>query len=138
MDRVAILEVGDLLLVSIQIDLDDRTALRLQEDLVQRIAETGPSGVVIDISALDVLDSFLGRAFATLAATARVLDTETVVVGMRPAIAITLVELGLSLPGVRTALNLERGLEMLGEGAANRVPVAAENHRAGRARALAP
>lgn len=113
MDRVAVLEMGDLLLVSVQIDLDDRAALQLQEDLAERIVQTNPRGVVIDISALDVLDSFLGRTFAALASVARVLDAETVVVGMRPAIAITLVELGLSLPGVRTALNLERGSAML-------------------------
>lgn len=138
MDRVVILEVGDLLLVSIQVDLEDRTAAQLQEDLAERIVTTGARGVVIDISALDILDSFLGRTFATLAAVARVLDTETVVVGMRPAIAMTVVELGLSLPGVRTALNLERGLAMLTDTQTNRARATTNGHRTRQWRAVAP
>jgi rsbT antagonist protein RsbS len=112
-DHVPILKIGDLLLVSIQVDLQDQVALRLQEDLADRIVATGCHGVVIDISGLDIVDSFVGRTLATIAAISRVLDAETVVVGMRPAVAITLVELGLSLPGIRTALNVELGMEML-------------------------
>ncbi|WP_433089637.1 STAS domain-containing protein [Dactylosporangium sp. CA-052675] len=113
MDRVPVLKIGDILLVSIQIDLDDQTALQLQEDLSDRIVETGAHGVVIDISALEIVDSFIGRMLSTIAAVSRVLDAETVVVGMRPAVAITLVELGLSLNGVRTALNVDKALEIL-------------------------
>jgi rsbT antagonist protein RsbS len=113
MDRVPILSLGDVLLVSIQIDLQDESVLRLQEDLADRIVATGARGVVIDISAVEIVDSFIGRMFATTAALSRVLDAETVVVGMRPAVAITLVELGLSLDGVRTALDLEKGLAIL-------------------------
>ncbi|WP_432824386.1 STAS domain-containing protein [Dactylosporangium sp. CA-092794] len=115
MDRVPVLKIGDILLVSIQIDLDDQTALQLQEDLSERIVETGAHGVVIDISALEIVDSFIGRMLSTIAAVSRVLDAETVVVGMRPAVAITLVELGLSLNGVRTALNVDKALEILAE-----------------------
>ncbi len=114
MDRIPILKLGDVLLVSIQVDLDDHTALRLQEDLAERVAETSAHGVIIDITALEIVDSFIGRMLSTIAAVSRVLDARTVVVGMRPAVAITLVELGLSLPGVRTALDLEGGLELLG------------------------
>lgn len=113
MDRVPILKIGDVLLVSIQIDLEDQTALALQEDLADRIVTTGARGVLIDISGLDIVDSFIGRMLATIASVSRVLDAETVVVGMRPAVAITLVELGLSLDGIRTALNVERGLAVL-------------------------
>jgi rsbT antagonist protein RsbS len=113
MDRVPVLKIGDMLLVSIQIDMADQVALRLQDDLAERIVDTGAHGVIIDISALDLVDSFVGRTLSTIAAISRVLDAETVVVGMRPAVAITLVELGLSLPGIRTALNVERGLELL-------------------------
>jgi rsbT antagonist protein RsbS len=113
MDRVPILSLGDVLLVSIQIDLQDESVLRLQEDLADRIVATGARGVVIDISGVEIVDSFIGRMFATTAALSRVLDAETVVVGMRPAVAITLVELGLSLDGVRTALDLEKGLAIL-------------------------
>src|ERR1051325_3225224 len=113
MERVPVLKIGDILLVSIQIDLDDQTALQLQEDLADRIVETGAHGVGIDISALEIGDSFIGRMLSTIAAVSRVLDAETVVVGMRPAVAITLVELGLSLTGVRTALNVERGLALI-------------------------
>ncbi|WP_225848865.1 STAS domain-containing protein [Streptomyces sp. HPF1205] len=112
-DRVPILKIGDVLLVSIQVDLEDQMVMDLQEDLSQRIVDTGANGVVIDISALEIVDSFVGRMLATIAAISRVLDAETVVVGMRPAVAMTLVELGLSLGGVRTALNLEQGLGAL-------------------------
>ena len=115
MDRVPVLKIGDILLVSIQIDLDDQTAMQLQEDLSDRIVETGAHGVVIDISALEIVDSFIGRMLSTIAAVSRVLDAETVVVGMRPAVAITLVELGLSLNGVRTALNVDKALEILAQ-----------------------
>ena len=123
MDRVPVLKIGDILLVSIQIDLEDQTALQLQEDLSDRIVETGVHGVVIDISALEIVDSFIGRMLSTIAAVSRVLDAETVVVGMRPAVAITLVELGLSLNGVRTALNVDKALEILADAAALRQPV---------------
>jgi rsbT antagonist protein RsbS len=113
MDRVPVLTLGDVLLVSIQVDLEDRLAVRLQEDLAERIVATGAHGVLIDITALDIVDSFVGRMLATIAAVSKVLDAETVVVGMRPAVAITLVELGLPLRGIRTALNVELGLGML-------------------------
>ncbi|MGW4463564.1 STAS domain-containing protein [Micromonospora sp. NPDC004704] len=113
MDRVPVLKIGDLLLVSIQVDMEDQTALTLQEDLADRIVATGCHGVIIDITAMDIVDSFVGRMLSTIAGIARVLDAETVVVGMRPAVAITLVELGLSLDGIRTALNVERGMELL-------------------------
>jgi rsbT antagonist protein RsbS len=113
MDRIPILRIGDILLVSIQVDLQDRIALNLQEDLAQRIVDTGAAGVLIDISALEVVDSFVGRMLSTIAAVSRVLDAETVVVGMQPAVAITLVELGLTLTGVRTALDVDRGLALL-------------------------
>jgi rsbT antagonist protein RsbS len=111
--RVPILKLGDLLLVSIQIDLEDQTAIALQDDLAERIVATSARGVLIDISALEIVDSFIGRMLSTIASVAKVLDTDTVVVGMRPAVAITLVELGLSLGGVRTALDVERGIRML-------------------------
>ncbi|GHG30186.1 STAS domain-containing protein [Streptomyces filamentosus] len=112
-DRVPVLKIGDILLVSIQIDLEDQMVLDLQDDLSQQIVATSARGVVIDISALEIVDSFVGRMLATTAAISRVLGAETVVVGMRPAVAMTLVELGLSLGGVRTALNLELGLGYL-------------------------
>ncbi|MFF5639335.1 STAS domain-containing protein [Streptomyces sp. NPDC012825] len=112
-DRVPVLKIGDILLVSIQVDLEDQMVLDLQDDLSQQIVATGARGVVIDISALEIVDSFVGRMLATTAAISRVLGAETVVVGMRPAVAMTLVELGLSLGGVRTALNLELGLGYL-------------------------
>jgi rsbT antagonist protein RsbS len=119
MERIPILKMGDCLLVTIQVDMHDRLAMTLQDDLTSRIAETRARGVVIDISSLEVVDSFIGRILANIAAMAHVLDAETVVVGMRPAVAITLVELGLSLPGVRTALNVERGMDLIrGAGAA--------------------
>ena len=105
--------MGRLLLVTIQVDMYDRLALTLQDDLTTRIAETGANGVLLDISALEIVDSFIGRMISNIAAMARVLDAETVVVGMRPAVAITLVELGLSLPGVRTALNVDKGMALL-------------------------
>jgi len=112
-NRIPILKLGHLLLVTIQVDMHDRMALALQEDLTQRVVETGARGVLIDISGLELVDSFIGRTLADIAGMARVLDAETVVVGMRPAVAITLVELGLSLAGVRTALTVERGMAML-------------------------
>lgn len=112
-NRIPILKLGHLLLVTIQVDMHDRMALTLQDDLTRRIVETGARGVLIDISGLELVDSFIGRMLADIAAMARVLDAETVVVGMRPAVAITLVELGLSLPGVRTALTVERGMALL-------------------------
>src|SRR5262249_27854633 len=114
MERIPILKMGDCLLVSIQVDMHDRLALQLQDDLTSRIAEIAARGVLIDISSLEMVDSFIGRMLGNIAAMARVLDAQTVVVGMRPAVAITLVELGMSLPGVRTALNVEKGMELLG------------------------
>jgi rsbT antagonist protein RsbS len=113
MDRIPILKMGDFLLVTIQVDMHDRLAMALQEDLTAKISATGAKGVLIDISSLQIVDSFIGRMFSSIAAMARVLDAATVVVGMRPAVAITLVELGLSLPGVRTALDVERGMHLL-------------------------
>lgn len=117
MERVPILKLGDILLVSIQVDMQDRVAIQLQTDLGQRIVDTGARGVIIDITGLDIVDSFVGRTLSTIAGISRVLDAETIVVGMRPAVAITLVELGLTLSGIRTALDVERGLRMLGAGA---------------------
>jgi rsbT antagonist protein RsbS len=113
MERIPILKLRECLLVSIQVDMHDRLAMQLQDDLTSRIAETSARGVLIDISALEVVDSFIGRMLGNIAAMSRVLDAETVVVGMRPAVAITLVELGLSLPGIRTALDVEKGMEVL-------------------------
>jgi rsbT antagonist protein RsbS len=113
MDRIPILKMGRFLLVTIQVEMDDRLALVLQDDLTDRIAATSAQGVLIDISSLAIVDSFIGRMLANIAAMARVLDAQTVVVGMQPAVAITLVELGLSLPGVRTALNVEKGMGLL-------------------------
>jgi rsbT antagonist protein RsbS len=113
MERIPILKMGSYLLVSIQVDMHDRLAMQLQDDLTRRIAETGARGVLIDISGLEMVDSFIGRMLGNIAAMSRVLDAETVVVGMRPAVAITLVELGMSLSGVRTALNVEKGMELL-------------------------
>ena len=115
MERVPILKLGDLLIISIQIDLDDQSVLALQEDLADRVVSTGARGVIIDITAVEIIDSFIGRMFATIAGMCRMLDAETVVVGMRPAVAITLVELGLSLGDVRTALDLEKGVALLGD-----------------------
>jgi rsbT antagonist protein RsbS len=113
MERIPILKMGRLLLVSIQVDMHDQLALTLQDDLTERIAATGAHGVLIDISTVEVVDSFIGRMIANIAAMARILDARTVLVGMQPAVAITLVELGLTLPGVRTALNVERGMAVL-------------------------
>ena len=113
MDKIPILQMGRLLLVTIQVDMHDRLAMQLQEDLTDRIVKAGARGVLIDISSLEVVDSFIGRMISNTAAMARILDAETVVVGMQPAVAITLVELGLSLEGVRTALNVDKALEIL-------------------------
>ena len=113
MERIPILKMGDNLLVTIQVDMHDRLAMTLQEDLTTRISKDHARGVLLDISSLEIVDSFIGRMIGNIAAMSRVLDAETVVVGMRPAVAITLVELGLSLAGVRTALNVERGMALL-------------------------
>lgn len=115
MNRIPILKMGDLLLVTIQVDLHDQMALALEDDLSQRIVEEGAHGVLIDISSLTMVDSFIGRVLGEIAAISRVLDAQTVVVGMQPAVAITLVELGVSLPGVRTALDVEQGMKLLRE-----------------------
>jgi rsbT antagonist protein RsbS len=126
MERIPILKMGDSLLVSIQVDMHDRLAMTLQDDLTAKIVASRAKGVLIDISSLEVVDSFIGRMLANIAAMARVLDAKTVVVGMRPAVAITLVELGLSLPGVRTALNTEQGMKLIraGEGTVDASPEA--------------
>ena len=123
MDQIPILRIGACLLVTIQVDMHDRLAMALQDDLTQKIVATRARGVLIDISALEIVDSFIRRMLNNLAAMARVLDAHTVVVGMRPAVAITLVELGLSLSGVRTALNVDKGMALIngligGDGAA--------------------
>ncbi|HEY9426042.1 MAG TPA: STAS domain-containing protein [Gemmatimonadaceae bacterium] len=113
MERIPILGMGRFLLVTIQVDMHDRLAMTLQSDLTDRIVQTGARGVLLDISGLDIVDSFMGRMIANIASMSRILDAETVVVGMQPAVAITLVELGLTLPGVQTALNVERGMMLL-------------------------
>jgi len=113
MYRIPILQMGQTLLVTIQVDMQDQMALALQDDLASKIADSGAKGVLIDISALEIVDSFVGRMLASISGISRILDATTVVVGMQPAVAITLVELGLSLEGVRTALNVERGMELL-------------------------
>ena len=113
MERIPILQMGEFLLVTIQVDMHDRLALALQDDLTNKIVSAGAHGVLIDISSLEIVDSFIGRMLANIAAMSRVLDAATVVVGMKPAVAITLVELGLALPGVRTALNVEKGMDLL-------------------------
>lgn len=113
MERIPILKLGKSLFVTVQVDIDDRLATTLQDDLMQRIVDTGAKGVLIDISSMEVVDSFLGRMLAGIASMSRILDAEVVVVGMAPVVAITLVELGLSLPGVRMALNVERGMAIL-------------------------
>ena len=118
MERIPILRMGNFLLVTIQVDMHDKLALTLQDDLTNRIAEVGARGVLIDISSLEIVDSFIGRTLANIASMAKVLDAETVVVGMQPAVAITLVELGMSLPGIRTALNVESGMQFLQQTAA--------------------
>ena len=112
-ERIPILKMGQFLLVTIQVDMHDRLAMTLQDDLTNRITQTSARGVLIDISALDIVDSFIGRILANIAKMSQVLDAQTVVVGMQPAVAITLVELGLSLKGVRTALNVEKGMALL-------------------------
>ena len=113
MDRIPILRMGEFLLVTIQVDMHDRLAMTLQEGLTQQIQTTGAKGVLIDISALEIVDSFIGRMIANISSMSRILDASTVVVGMQPAVAITLVELGLSLAGVQTALTVDRGMERL-------------------------
>jgi rsbT antagonist protein RsbS len=115
MNRIPILQMGQTLLVTIQVDMQDQMALALQDDLANKISATGAKGVLIDISALEIVDSFVGRMLASISGISRILDAITVVVGMQPAVAITLVELGLSLEGVRTALNVERGMELLAQ-----------------------
>jgi rsbT antagonist protein RsbS len=113
LEKIPILRMGEFLLVTIQVDMHDRLAIALQDDLTRTISETGARGVLIDISSLEMVDSFIGRMLANIAAMSRVLDAQTVVVGMQPAVAITLVELGLPLPGIRTALNVDSGMELL-------------------------
>jgi rsbT antagonist protein RsbS len=121
MERIPILKMGAYLLVTIQVDMHDQLALTLQDDLTNRIVETRAKGVLIDISSLEIVDSFIGRMLGNIGAMSRILDAETVVVGMRPAVAITLVELGLSLKGVRTALNVEKGMDLLRDRVARKV-----------------
>src|SRR6478752_9047628 len=113
MDRIPILRMGKFLLVTIQIDLYDRLATNLEADLVQMVNKTGAKGVLIDISALSIVDSFMGRILGNIGSMSKIMDAETVVVGMQPAVAITLIELGLELRGVHTALNVEKGMELL-------------------------
>jgi rsbT antagonist protein RsbS len=113
MEHIPILRMGEFLLITIQVDMHDRLATKLQDDLTAHIVKHGSRGVLIDISGLEVVDSFIGRMLSNIAAMSRILDAETVVTGMQPAVAITLVELGLSLEGIRTALSVERGMEML-------------------------
>lgn len=113
MERIPVLRMGPLLLITIQVDMHDKLAMQLQDDVTDRISEYGSTGVLIDISSLEIVDSFIGRMLANIAGMSRVLGAETVVVGMQPAVAITLVELGMSLQGVRTALSVEAGMELL-------------------------
>ncbi|MFQ5627215.1 MAG: STAS domain-containing protein [bacterium] len=113
MERIPILKMGEFLLVTIQVDMHDRLAMTLQDDLTVKVVATGARGVLIDISSLDIVDSFIGRMLANIASMASIMDAETVVVGMQPAVAITLVELGIALPGVLTALNVEKGMDLL-------------------------
>ncbi|MET0254645.1 MAG: STAS domain-containing protein [Luteibacter sp.] len=115
MDRIPILRMGEFLLVTIQVDMHDQLAMTLQDDLSERISATSARGVLIDISALDIVDSFIGRMIGNISGLSKVMDAETVLVGMQPAVAITLVELGLTLPGVSTALDVERGMKLLRE-----------------------
>ena len=119
MEKIPILRMGDFLLVTIQVDMHDRLAIALQDDLTNMISKTSAKGVLIDISSLEMVDSFIGRMLANIAAMSRVLDARTVVVGMQPAVAITLVELGLPLPGIKTALNVDAGMELLRESLAD-------------------
>ena len=128
MERIPILKLNQFLLVTIQIDMHDRVALALQEELTDRIVRDRAHGVLLDISTVEVVDSFIGRMISNIAAMSRVLDAETVVVGMRPAVAITLVELGMSLPGVRTALDVDAGMALLRE--ASRGKRSVNGHRA--------
>lgn len=113
MERIPILRMGDVLIVSIQVDMHDRLAQTLQQELAERVVKDRARGVLIDISVLEIVDSFIGRLLGRIASISRILDAETVIVGMQPAVSITLVELGISLDGVRTALNVERGMELL-------------------------
>jgi rsbT antagonist protein RsbS len=115
MEKIPILKMGDFLLITIQVDLHDRLALVLQEDLAQKISDTGAKGVLIDISSLELVDSYIGRALGNIASIGKILDAHTVVVGMQPAVAITLVELGVAMNGVRTALTVEKGMQLLNE-----------------------
>lgn len=131
MERIPILRMGDFLLVTIQVDMHDRLVTTLQDDLTSMIAKNGTHGVLIDISALDMVDSFIGRMIGNIAAMSRVLDAATVVVGMRPAVAITLVELGLSLTGVRTALDVEKGMTLLRAATRDRLEGDADDRDAG-------
>lgn len=121
MEHIPILRMGEFLLITVQVDMHDRLALQLQDDLTEKIVQNGSRGVLIDISALEVVDSFIGRMLGNIASMSRVLDAQTVVVGMRPAVAITLVELGMSLPGIRTALTVERGMQILRADVANSI-----------------
>lgn len=123
MDKIPILRMGKLLLVTIQVDLYDRLAEALEADLVQMINKTGAEGVLIDISAVNIIDSFMGRIIGNIANMSKVLDAETVVVGMQPAVAITLVELGLSMKGVHSALNVERGMDLLRQKVASKAQI---------------
>jgi rsbT antagonist protein RsbS len=115
LEQIPILSLGEFLLVTIQVELHDQLAMRLQEDLTEKLADTHAKGVLIDISALEIVDSFIGRSLAHIASIARIMDAATVLVGMRPAVAITLVELGMSLRGIRTALNMDKGMQLLRE-----------------------
>src|ERR1700760_3775390 len=126
MDRIPILKMGPFLLVTIQVDMHDQLAMQLQDDLTARIVTVKARGVLIDISSLEIVDSFIGRMISNIAGMARVLDAETVVTGMQPAVAITLVELGLSLEGVRTALDVEKGMDLLRRGQASSTPGGAD------------
>ena len=120
MERIPILKLGEFLLVSIQVDMHDQLAISLQDDLTAKIVSDRAKGVLIDISALDIVDSFIGRMLGNIAGMSRILDAETVVVGMQPSVAITLVELGLSLEGIRTALNIDKGMALLCDSVAAR------------------
>jgi len=131
MERIPILKMGHFLLVTIQVDMHDRLAMTLQDDLTNQIVKTGARGVLIDISSLEVVDSFIGRMLGNIAAMSRILDAETVVVGMKPAVAITLVELGVSLKGVRTALNVEKGMELLQESLRLQAGESGDEHQEG-------
>ena len=122
MEQIPILKLGDFLLVTIQVELHDQLAMRLQDDLTQKLAHTRAKGVLIDISALEIVDSFIGRSLAHIASIARIMDAATVLVGMRPAVAITLVELGMSLNGIRTALNVDKGMLLLRQATAGVAP----------------